>query len=87
MDRRHFLAGAAALPMMASLPNLSMAEAHGKPWNGKSLIFDAMGELRDVYDNSLVEEMLEAGMRSICITLCDPKVQEQEAYDLTIVRS
>ncbi|MDA7568884.1 dipeptidase [Emcibacteraceae bacterium] len=84
MDRRQFLAGAAALPMMASLPNLSMAEARGKPWNGKSLIFDAMGELRDVYDNSLVEEMLEAGMRSICITLCDPKVQEQEAYDLTM---
>ena len=74
MDRRQFLAGAAALPIMANLPNMVSAEARGRPWNGKSLIFDSMGELRDVYDNSLVEEMLQAGMRSICITLCDPKV-------------
>ncbi len=84
MDRRQFLAGATALPLMASLPEISWAEARGNPWNGKSLIFDAMGELRDVYENSLVEEMLAAGMRAICITLCDPKVQEQEAYDLTM---
>ena len=84
IDRRRFLAGAAAMPLMASLPNMGFAEATGNPWNGKSLIFDAMGELRDVYDNSLVEEMLASGIRSICITLCDPKVQEQEAYDLTM---
>ncbi|MBT5187632.1 MAG: hypothetical protein HOM01_12550 [Kordiimonadaceae bacterium] len=84
IDRRKFIAGAAAMPLMASLPNVSFAEAKGNPWNGKSLIFDAMGELREVYEDSLVEEMLDSGIRSICITLCDPKVQEQEAYDLTM---
>lgn len=84
IDRRNFLMGAAALPLAASLPNLAYAESTGKPWNGETLIFDAMGEIRDIYDNSLVEEILAAGTRSICITLCDPKVQEQEAYDLTM---
>ena len=84
IDRRKFITGAAALPLMSTLPNISWAEATGTPWNGKSFIFDAMGELRDVYDESLVDEILAAGTRSMCITLCDPKVQEQEAYDLTM---
>ncbi|MDA0708104.1 MAG: membrane dipeptidase [Proteobacteria bacterium] len=84
IDRRKFMVGAAALPIAASLPNFSFAEAKGKPWNGKSLIFDAMGELRDVYDNSLVEEMLASGIRAICVTLADPKFNGQEAYDTTM---
>ena len=88
MNRRKFIAGgltaAAALPLMASMPNISFAEATGSPWNGKSLIFDAMGELREVYKDSLVEEMLDSGIRSICVTLADPKYQEDVAYDLTM---
>ena len=46
MKRRVFIAGTAALPIMASIPNMSFAEAHGNPWNEKTLIIDAMGELR-----------------------------------------
>ncbi len=84
MDRRQFLAGATALPIMASMPNIASGEARGYPWNRRSLIFDAMGEIREVYQDSLIEEMLASGIRAICITLCDPKVQEQEAYDLTM---
>ena len=84
IDRRKFMVGAAALPIAAGLPNISFAEATGTPWNGKSLIFDAMGELREVYEDSLVQEMLDSGLRSICVTLCDPKVQGQKAYDQTM---
>ncbi len=84
IDRRQFLAGAAAMPLLAGLPNISFAEATGTPWNGKTLIFDAMGELRDVYEDSLVEEMLASGIRSICVTLVDPKVQGQKAYNDTM---
>lgn len=81
LSRRNFMVGAAVIPLSNSLPNISFAEALGNPWNGKSLIFDAMGELRAVYKDSLVEEMLASGIRSICVTLVDPKVQGQEAYD------
>lgn len=84
LDRREFIVGAAALPLMTALPNISYGEATGTPWNGKSFIFDAMGELREVYKDSLVQEMLDSGLRSICVTLADPKFQEQEAYDLTM---
>jgi membrane dipeptidase len=88
IDRRKFMAKAlttaAAFPLISSLPNISFAEAIGAPWNGKSFIFDAMGELREVYKDSLVEEMLASGIRSICVTLADPKYQEDEAYDLTM---
>ena len=84
LDRRQFIAGAAATGLAASLPNVSWSEARGRPWNGRSLIFDAMGELREVYEDSLVEEMLESGIRAICVTLADPKYQGREAYDKTM---
>ena len=43
-----------------------------------------MGEIRDVYTDDLAREMLEAGMNSVTVTLCDPKSFEQRAYDWTI---
>ena len=84
IDRRKFIVGAATLPIAASLPNISFAEAEGSPWNGKTLIIDAMGELREVYEDSLVQEMLDSGIRSITVTLVDPKIQEQDAFDKTM---
>ncbi len=84
MKRRVFIAGAAALPMMASMPKMSFAEARGNPWNGKTLIIDAMGEIREVYEDSLVQEMLDSGIRSITVTLADPKLQGRAAYDATM---
>ena len=84
MKRRDLIVGAAALPIMASIPIPPFAEARGKPWNGKSRVIDAMGELREVYVDSLVQEMLDSGIRSITVTLCDPKLQGRAAYDATI---
>ncbi len=84
MKRRDFMIGAAALPLATAFANVSFGEAVGTPWNGKSLIIDAMGELRDVYEDSLIEEILAAGTRSMTVTLVDPKVQGQEAFDKNI---
>lgn len=84
LDRRQFIAGAAAVPIAASIPNLALAEAKGRPWNRRTLIIDAMGELREVYEDSLVQEMLDSGIRGITVTLVDPKVQGQDAFDKTM---
>lgn len=50
----------------------------------EALVLDAMGEIRDVYTDELVREMLDAGMNSVTVTLCDPKSFEQQAYDWAI---
>ena len=44
-----------------------------------ALIWDAMGELREEYDVSLIKDMLASGMDAISITLCDPKPEGAEA--------
>ncbi len=49
-----------------------------------SLIFDAMGEVREVYTDSLVKEMLASGLNAITVTLCDPKTFEQNAVDVAL---
>lgn len=87
IKRRNFIKGAAALaavPFLSPISSLAMAEETGTPWNGRSLIFDAMGEVREVYSNSLIEEMLASGIRAINVTLADPKYQGQEAFDVTM---
>ena len=50
----------------------------------KALVLDAMGEIRASYTDDLVREMLDAGMNSVTVTLCDPKSYEQHAYQLAI---
>ena len=48
------------------------------------LIWDAMGELREEYDEPLLRDMLDSGMDAITITLCDPKPEGAEALELAI---
>jgi membrane dipeptidase len=45
---------------------------------------DAMGELRPVYDASLIGEMMDSGIDSITVTLCDPKPVGAEALELAV---
>lgn len=52
--------------------------------NPRGLIMDAMGELRFVYGRELIGDMLDVGMDSITITLCDPKPTGAEALELAI---
>lgn len=86
INRRNFAKGMFAFPLLASLSNNLLAEMIGRPWGEKknALIFDAMGELRGVYTDELIREMLAAGMRAITVTLCDPKVQGQKAYNAAV---
>ena len=49
-----------------------------------ALIWDAMGELREEYDEALLRDMLDSGMDAITITLCDPKPEGAEALELAI---
>ena len=46
----------------------------------EALVIDAMVEIREVYTDSLCREMIDAGMNSVTVTLCDPKSVEAEAY-------
>lgn len=50
----------------------------------RSLVWDAMGELRPEYETSLVRDMLASGMDAITITLCDPKPAGDEALALAL---
>ncbi len=48
------------------------------------LVFDAMGEIREVYDETLLQEMLDSGLNAITKTMCDPKTFEREALDVAM---
>lgn len=49
-----------------------------------ALVFDAMGEIRNVYSPELLHKILESGLNAITVTLCDPKSFEMEATDLAM---
>tara|TARA_R110002096_G_scaffold434699_2_gene657566 strand:+ start:104 stop:1192 length:1089 start_codon:yes stop_codon:yes gene_type:complete len=86
ISRRNFTAGlAAGTALMASGgPTFAAMAGKGKTPTQKALVFDAMGEIREVYSDSLVEEMIDSGLDAIGVTLCDPKTYEQEAFDVTV---
>ena len=50
----------------------------------KLLIMDAMGEIRLTHERSLIKDVIDSGTNAVTVTICDPKFQEQEAYDLAM---
>ena len=52
--------------------------------NPDTLVMDAMGELRPIYEPPLVRQMLDSGMDAITVTLCDPKAEGAEALELAV---
>ena len=74
MNRREFTLGAAAL-------GATPLSALGATPTQAALVIDAMGEVREVYTDELCREMIDSGLNSITVTLCDPKSYEQQAYD------
>ena len=82
INRREFTMGAAAGAVVAGSSGMN-ALAAASPTQS-ALIIDAMGEIREVYTDSLCREMIDAGMNSVTVTLCDPKSFEAEAYDWAI---
>ncbi len=77
INRRQFTLGAAGAVVAGS--NGMQALAAGTPTQ-EALIIDAMGEIREVYTDSLCREMIDSGINSVTVTLCDPKSVEAEAY-------
>jgi membrane dipeptidase len=78
ITRRRFNQSAAAAAMTAGL-GLDVFAA-GTPTQN-ALVIDAMGEIRDVYTDELCREMIDSGINSVTVTLCDPKSYESVAYD------
>ncbi len=82
MNRRRFLttaAATAALPL-APQPLRARQQRGSQP----ALVMDAMGELRTIYEPDLVQQMIDSGMDSITITLCDPKPTGAAALELAV---
>jgi len=83
MNRRDFLTTTAAVTATLPLTSRRLSAAQrGTPQSG--LVMDAMGELRTIYGPELVQKMLDSGMNSITITLCDPKPTGAEALELAV---
>lgn len=81
IDRRKFTLGAAGALGMAT----SGMRAFGASSPTRdALVIDAMGEVREVYTDELCREMIDSGLNSITVTLCDPKSYEAEAYQMAV---
>lgn len=76
MERRDFIASAAALTASLAFPRSVAARTANRP-----LTFDAMGEVRFEYDAALVGQMRDSGLDAITVTLCDPKAYEAQAHE------
>lgn len=83
IDRRGFTKGVLAGATLAAAGTKAMAAESVSPTQS-ALVFDAMGEIREVYTDGLVEEIIDSGLNAIAVTLCDPKTYEQQAYDVTV---
>lgn len=82
-DRRTFIkhsAAAASTIGVASWAGVSSAASSTQ----SAVVFDAMGEIREVYDRALLQEMLDSGLNAITKTMCDPKTFEREALDVAL---
>mgnify|MGYP002622325728 CR=1 FL=1 len=84
ISRREFTAGAVAGATLTSSFGLTAAARAAQTPTQNVLVFDAMGEVREVYTDSLCREMIDSGLNAITVTLCDPKSYEQQAYDWAI---
>lgn len=82
IDRRSFTLGVAA--SAASFGLTRSATAANRTPTQRAFVFDAMGEIRDSYSDPLIEEIIESGLNAIGVTVCDPKVFEQVAFDTTV---
>ena len=80
ISRRQFILGATAGAVSVGTSGFgSHALAAGTP-TLQALVIDAMGEIREVYTDSLCREMIDSGINSVTVTLCDPKSFEAQAY-------
>lgn len=86
MKRRDFMKSMAAVSVNTAILTKTPTRLAGKEKSPtqKALIMDAMGEIRLTHERNLIKEVIDSGMNSVTVTLCDPKFQEQEAYDIAM---
>ena len=84
LSRREFTLGAAAGAVYAGSRGVGLDAFASQSPTRDALVIDAMGEIREVYTDFLVREMIESGLNSVTVTLCDPKSYEAEAYGWAI---
>ncbi|MED5462656.1 MAG: membrane dipeptidase [Pseudomonadota bacterium] len=77
MNRRAFNLSVAGALSVGTTPLSALAASRTQ----SALVIDAMGEVREAYTDELCREMIESGINSITVTLCDPKSYEAQAYD------
>ncbi len=68
--------------LSSTLPSWVIAKTQSP--TQKALIMDAMAEIRLTHTRELIKEVIDSGTNSVTVTLCDPKFQEQEAYELAL---
>ena len=81
-SRRDLLRAGVTTAAMAGLAPLT--EAVATPPAPGAVVFDALGEIRTVYDANLVDRILDSGTRAIAVTITDPKAAEADAFDLML---
>ena len=82
-DRRSFIKHTLAVTGALTSASWSGA-ASGASSTQSAIVFDAMGEIREVYDSGLLQEMLDSGLNAITKTMCDPKTFEREALNVAL---
>ncbi len=81
LTRRQFTKGCGASAIAVTTPRfMSLAAGNSTPTRD-AFVMDAMGEIREVYTDSLCREMIDSGINSVTVTLCDPKSFESVAYE------
>jgi len=81
-DRRTFIKGSLAAAGALGLGGLSSTA--NATSTQSVLVFDAMGEIREVYGPDLLQEMIDSGINAITKTMCDPKTFELEAMEVAL---
>ena len=86
MKRREFMKTMAAATVGAAILSETPigAQQRKKSPTQNALIIDAMGEIRITHERSLIAEVIASGTNAVTVTLCDPKFQEQQAYDVAM---
>jgi membrane dipeptidase len=82
-NRRIFIKQAAATAGAVTFAGLA-GTSHAAASTRSALVFDAMGEIREVYDSQLLGEMIDSGINGITKTMCDPKTFQHEALDVAM---
>jgi len=78
--RRQFTRTLTAGALYAGTRSLGLHAAAAQSPTRRALVIDAMGEIREIYTDELVGEMIDSGLNAVAVTLCDPKSYEAEAF-------